>query len=37
MEAVLVAVSGKGRALSAEEYRLLLDRLGFEPALQELN
>jgi hypothetical protein len=37
MESALVAVSGKGRALTAEEYRLLLDQLSFTPSLQELN
>jgi hypothetical protein len=37
MESALVAVSGKGRALTDEEYRLLLDQLGFTPSLQELN
>ena len=37
MEAALIAVSGKGRALSREELNALLDRLGFEPQVQELN
>lgn len=37
MEAALIAVSGKGRALTHAEYEELLDRLGFEPQLQELN
>lgn len=37
MEAALVALSGKGRPLSWEEYSELLDQLGFEPQLQELN
>ncbi|MBU2611646.1 MAG: quinate 5-dehydrogenase [Chloroflexi bacterium] len=37
MEAALIAVSGKGRALSREEYNELLDKLSFEPTLQELN
>jgi hypothetical protein len=37
MEAALVAVSGKKRALTREEYRQLLDQLKFEPSLQELN
>jgi len=37
MEAALVAISGKGRALSREEYNELLDKLSFEPTLQELN
>ncbi len=37
MEAALVALSGKGRPLSWDEYSELLDQLGFEPQLQELN
>jgi hypothetical protein len=37
MEAALIAVSGKGRKLSLEELNRLLDELGFEPQLQELN
>lgn len=37
MEAALVAVSGKGRPLSRDELNRLLDQLGFEPQLQELN
>ena len=37
MEAALIAISGKGRALTAAEYNELLDKLGFEPQLQELN
>jgi len=37
MEAALVAVSGKGRALTWPELNELLDQLGFEPQLQELN
>ena len=37
MEAALVAVSGKGRPLTWPELNQLLDRLGFEPQLQELN
>jgi hypothetical protein len=37
MEAALVAISGKGRPLSWAEYSELLDELGFEPQLQELN
>jgi hypothetical protein len=36
MEAALIAVSGKGRALTRTELLELLDRLGFEPQLQEL-
>lgn len=37
MEAALVAVSGKGRKLTYDELNQLLDQLGFEPQLQELN
>ena len=37
MEAALVAVSGKGRKLAKEELDQLLNQLGFEPQLQELN
>jgi hypothetical protein len=37
MEAALVAISGKNRPLTAAEYNELLDKLGFEPQLQELN
>jgi len=37
MEAALVAVAGKKRKLSYEEINELLDKLGFEPQLQELN
>ncbi len=37
MEAALVAVSGKRRPLTWDEYSELLDKLGFEPQLQELN
>jgi hypothetical protein len=37
MEAALVALSGKGRPLTWEELNVLLDKLGFEPQLQELN
>lgn len=37
MEAALVAVSGKGRALTWPELTEMLDKLGFEPQLQELN
>jgi hypothetical protein len=37
MEAALVAVSGKGRVLSHDELQELIDQLGFEPQLQELN
>jgi len=37
MEAALVAVSGKGRPLTWDELNEMLDKLGFEPQLQELN
>lgn len=37
MEAALVAVSGKGRPLTWDELSVMLDKLGFEPQLQELN
>ena len=37
MEAALVAVSGKGRPLTWPELTVMIDRLGFEPQLQELN
>jgi hypothetical protein len=37
MEAALIAISGKGRVLTREELSVLLDQLGFEPQLQELN
>jgi hypothetical protein len=37
MEAALVAVAGKGRKLTHAELNELLDQLGFEPQLQELN
>jgi hypothetical protein len=37
LEAALVAISGKGRVLINEELKELLDQLGFEPQLQELN
>lgn len=37
MEAALVAISGKNRPLTWDEYRTLLDQLGFEPQLQTLN
>jgi hypothetical protein len=37
MEAALVAVAGKGRVLTRDELNQLLDQLGFEPQLQELN
>ncbi len=37
MEAALVAVAGKGRALTWPELTELIDKLGFEPQIQELN
>jgi hypothetical protein len=37
MEAALIAISGKKRKLSQEELNELLDELGFEPQLLELN
>lgn len=37
MEAALVAVSGKGRKLTLAELNQMLDQLGLEPQLQELN
>ncbi len=37
MEAALIAVSGKGRPLTRAELREMLDRLGLEPELVELN
>jgi len=37
IEAALVAISGKNRKLTYDEYNQLLDQLGFEPQLQELN
>lgn len=37
MEAALVAVAGKGRALSNQELDDLLNQLGFQPQLQKLN
>jgi hypothetical protein len=37
MEAALVAISGKGRPLTWPELTELLDKLGFEPQMQELN
>ncbi len=37
MEAALIAVSGKKRILTQDEINALLDRLGFQPELQELN
>ena len=37
MEAALVALSGKGRPLSLDELNEMINKLGFEPQLQELN
>jgi hypothetical protein len=37
MEAALIAVSGKGRKLTQAELSQMLDQLGFQPQLQELN
>jgi hypothetical protein len=37
MEAALIAVAGKGRKLTHEELSHMLDQLGFQPQLQELN
>lgn len=37
MEAALIAASGKGRKLTLDELNQLLDQLGFEPQIQELN
>jgi len=37
MESALIALSGKKRALTHEEYEEMLAKLGFEPCLQELN
>ena len=37
MEAALVAISGKNRPLTWPEYNELLEKLNFEPQLQELN
>ncbi|MBV6449913.1 MAG: hypothetical protein MHPDNHAH_00626 [Anaerolineales bacterium] len=37
MEAALVAIAGKGRALTNAELNSLIDQLGFEPQLTKLN
>jgi len=37
IEAALIAASGKGRLLTHDELNELLDRLGMQPQLQELN
>ncbi|MDP6793276.1 MAG: hypothetical protein QF660_04390 [Anaerolineales bacterium] len=36
MEAALVALAGKGRALTTEELSAMIDRLDFEPHIQDL-
>jgi hypothetical protein len=37
MESALIALSGKKRALTRDEYEEILTKLGFVPSLQELN
>ncbi|MCX6068052.1 MAG: quinate 5-dehydrogenase [Chloroflexi bacterium] len=37
MEAALIAISGKNRALTNAEYNEMLEKLKFQPQLQELN
>jgi hypothetical protein len=37
MESALIAISGKKRVLTSEEYTEMLNKLGFQPNLQELN
>ena len=37
MEAALIAAAGKGRKLTTAELRQMLDQLGFQPQLRELN
>ena len=37
MEAALIAVAGQGRVLTTAELNALIDQLGIEPQLQELN
>jgi hypothetical protein len=37
MEAALIATAGKGRKLEFDEIDRLLDELGFEPRILELN
>jgi hypothetical protein len=37
MESALIALSGKKRILTHDEYEEMLKKLGFEPSLQELN
>ena len=36
MEAALVALAGKGRALTANELTVMIDQIGFEPHIQDL-
>jgi hypothetical protein len=37
MESALIAVAGKKRILTAAEYNEMLDKLGFQPTMQEIN
>ena len=37
MEAMLVAISGKGQPLTDAELNQWIDRLGFQPSLELLN
>ena len=37
MEAALVAIANKGRKLNTNELNALIDQIGFEPHIQELN
>lgn len=37
MEAAMVAISGKGRPLTSDEYNDILEKLDFQPQLQQLN
>jgi molybdopterin synthase catalytic subunit len=37
MEAALVAVSGKGRPLTWDELSEMIEKLKFEPQIQDLN
>ena len=37
MEAALVAMANKGRKLNTNELNALIDQIGFEPHIQELN
>ena len=36
MEAALVALAGKGRKLTTEELSAMINKLGFEPHIQDL-